>query len=124
MNVNAVYDEIEKYLLTKHPRVYRNNKTPQSPIFPYISCRVESVTNTVPSEDFYINIDIYEDVNKSVREMEDLADTVDKGLNLTVINTEKLNMHFDREQRQYVPGEELVSTHLVNLRYTVRVYFK
>lgn len=123
MNINAVADEVLTYLETKHPRVYRN-KAPQTPIFPYIVYKVESVVNTMPSEDLYINVDIYEDVNKSVRAMEDLADLIDNGLNQKIINTDILNLYFDREQRQYVPAEELVSTHLVNLRYVVRAYFK
>ena len=48
---------------------------------------VSSVLNNSPSEDFYINVDIYEDVSKSVRTIEDLADTIDAGLNMAVINT-------------------------------------
>ncbi len=123
MNTNGVADEILKFLDTKHTRVYRN-KAPQSPMFPYIVYKVESVVNSYPSEDLYINIDVYEDVNKSVRNMEDLADLIDDGLNNKVINTEILNLHFEREQRQYVNPEELVSAHLINLRYVVRAYFK
>ena len=80
--------------------------------------------NTYPSEDLYVNIDVYDDSNKSVRTMEDLADTIDNGLNMKVFNTNDLNLHFVREQRQYVPAEELVSAHLINLRYVVRAYFK
>ena len=123
MNINKVADEIYKYLITKSTRVYRNS-SPQTPIYPYIVYRVDSVINTYPSEDIYLNIDIYEEVVKSVRAIEDLADTIDNGLNLTVINTEELNLYFNREQRQYVPSQELVSTQLINLRYVVRVYFK
>ena len=123
MNLNAVADEVLTYLETKHARVYRN-KAIQNPIFPYVVFRIDSVTDSYPSEDLYANIDIYEDVNKSVRAMEDLADLIDNGINHTVINIDTLNLQFDREQRQYVPAEELVSTHLVNLRYVVRAYFK
>lgn len=123
MNINGVADEVLKYLETKHTRVYRN-KAPQSPIFPYVVYKVESVVNTMPSEDLYLNIDVYEDVNKSVRVMEDLADLIDNELNQKVINTSKLNLYFDREQRQYINPEELVSAHLINLRYVVRAYFK
>ena len=123
MNTNAVADEVYDYLITKHARVYRN-KSPQSPVFPYVVYSVESVINSYPSEDIYLNIDIYEEVVKSVRAIEDLADTIDNGLNLTVINTTELNLYFNREQRQYVSSQELVSTQLINLRYVVRVYFK
>jgi hypothetical protein len=123
MNTNAVADSIYNYLISRHPRVYRN-KAPQSPAPPYVVYRVESVVNSYPSEDLYLNIDIYEDVNKSVRVMEDLADSIDNGLNHTVVNTDTLNMQFEREQRQYINPEELVSSHLINLRYVVRAYFK
>lgn len=123
MNINAVADEILLYLETKHPRTYRN-KAPKSPVFPYIVYRVESVINSMPSEDLYVNIDVYDDANESVRDMEDLADLIDNDLNQKVINTDILNLHFDREIRQYVSTEELVTVHLINLRYVVRAYFK
>jgi hypothetical protein len=123
MNTNAVADEVLEYLSTKHARVYRN-RAPQSPTFPYVVFRVESVLNNSPSEDFYINVDIYEDVSKSVRTIEDLADTIDAGLNMTVINTSVLNMHFLREARQFIDDEELVGKQMINLRYNTRIYFK
>lgn len=123
MNINMVSDEVSAYLNEKHLRVYRNRAI-KSPEFIYIVYKVESVINTYPSEDLYLNIDIYEDISKSVREMEDLADLIDNDLNHKVIDTEKLNLHFEREQRQYISPEDLVSTHLINLRYVVRAYFK
>lgn len=123
MNTNAVADEVLEYLSTKHTRIYRN-RAPQSPAFPYVVFRVDSVLNNSPSEDFYINVDIYEDVSKSVRTIEDLADTIDKGLNMAVINTSALNMHFLREARQFVDDEELVGKQMINLRYNTRIYFK
>ena len=123
MNTNAVADEMLEYLSTKHARVYRN-RAPQSPVFPYVVFRVESVLNNSPSEDFYINVDIYEDVSKSVRTIEDLSDTIDAGLNMAVMNTSVLNMHFLREARQFVDDEELVGKQMINLRYNTRIYFK
>lgn len=123
MNTNAVADEVLEYLSTKHARVYRN-RAPQSPVFPYVVFRVESVLNNSPSEDFYINVDIYEDVSKSVRTIEDLSDTIDAGLNMAVMNTSVLNMHFLREARQFVDDEELVGKQMINLRYNTRIYFK
>lgn len=123
MNMNLVADKIYDYLITKHERVYRN-KSPQSPAFPYVVYRIESAMNTYPSEDLYVNVDVYEDSNKSVRGIEDLADTIDKDLNMKVFNTEELNLHFVRDGRNYVPTEELVSAHMINLRYAVRAYFK
>lgn len=132
MNTNAVADTILTYLETKHSRVYRNkapatitvNNVKVPTPFPYVVFRIDSTTNTIPSEDYYLNIDVYEDAVKSVRAIEDLADLIDNGLNHSVINTSTLNLHFEREQRQYVTPEELVSVHLINLRYVVRAYFK
>lgn len=123
MNTNAVADKVLEYLSTKHTRVYRN-RAPQSPVFPYVVFRVESVMNNSPSEDFYINVDVYDDVSKSVRTIEDLADTIDSGLNMTVVNTSVLNMHFLREARQFIDDEELVGKQMINLRYNTRIYFK
>ena len=123
MNTNAVADVMNAYLSTKHDRVYRN-KSPQSPLFPYVVYRVESVLDSYPSEDFYINVDIYEDGKSSVRHMEDLADEIDNSLNNTVFNSETLNMHFQREARQYVPEEELVGKQMINMRYYTKIYFK
>lgn len=123
MDINAVADEVLAFLETKHKRIYRN-KSIKSPVFPYVVYRVESVINSYPSEDLYIYIDIYDDVNKSVRGMENLADLIDNDLNRKIINTDILNLNFEREQRQYVPPEEIVTAHLINLRYVVRAYFK
>ncbi len=123
MNVNAVADAVLAYLETKHSRCYRN-KAPQTPVFPYVIFRIDSGIDSYPSEDLYLNIDIYEDANKSVRTIEDLEDLIDAGLNHTTVNSDALSLQFEREQRQYVTPEELVSSHLINLRYVVRVYFK
>ena len=123
MNMNAVADRILEHLETKHPRAYRN-KAPKKVDFPYVVFKVENVMNTMPSEDLYLNVDIYEDINKSVRDIEDLADSIDNDLNQKVINTDTLNLYFDREARQYIEAEELIDTHLINLRYAIRAYFK
>lgn len=123
MNTNMIADAVYEYLITKHDRVYRNS-APRSPIFPYVVYRVESVINNVPSEDFYINVDVYDDTNKSVRVMEGLADKIDNSLNHAVLNTSGFNAHFMREARQFVDGMELISQQMINLRYNTRVYFK
>ena len=123
METNAVADELAAYLETKHERVYRT-KAPQSPRFPYVVYRIDSISNTMPSEDFLMIIDVYEDASKSVREIEDIADAIDAGINHKVIDTEKLNMHFERSFRQYVSDEELISLHMIQLQYTTRIYFK
>ena len=123
MDTNMIADALLAFLETKHSRVYRN-KAPRSPIFPYVVFRLESVIDSTPSEDFYVYVDIYEDTTKSVRFMEDLADTIDNALNDTVMNADGFNAHFMREGRQFIDGNELVSSQVINLRYNTRIYFK
>lgn len=123
MNLNALADEVLTYLQTKHARVYRN-KPPQTPTFPYVIFRVDPIVNSYPSEDLYISIDIYEQSNASVRVIEDLADSIDAGLNHKIISTSILNAHFEREMRQFVPTQELVGAQMINIRYATRTYFK
>lgn len=131
MNTNAVADSILAFLEEKHERVFRN-KSPKSPVFPYVVFRLESISPSNPSEDYYLNVDIYEDSESSVRPMEDLADDIDgngkylnpTGLNQKTINTDLFSAYFDREQRQHVPAEELVGSQAINMRYNTRIYFK
>ena len=123
MNINAVADVVLTYLSTKHSRVYRN-KAPLSPVFPYVVYRIESVTNSYPSEDLYVNIDVYEKAGVSVRVIEDLADTIDAGINRGIVSNSTINAHFEREARQFVPTQELIDVQMINLRYAVRTYFK
>lgn len=131
MKTNAVADSILAFLEGKHERVYRNKAT-KSPIFPYVVFRLESVSPSSPSDDYYLNVDIYEDSESSVRPMEDLADSIDgngnyldpTGLNQKTINTDLFSAYFDREQRQHIPSEELVGSQAINMRYNTRIYFK
>ena len=123
MNTNAVADNILDYLSEKYPRVYRN-RAKVGTEFPYIVFRLDSALDSYPSEDYYLNIDIYEKSGMSVRTIEALADVVDKGLNHTVRINASINLQFEREQRQFVPSDELVTEQLINLRYTVRAYEK
>ncbi len=123
MNMNSVADEILNNLSPLHERVYRN-KAPNSAVFPYIVFRIESVINTMPSEDIYLYVDVYEKNDASIRNIENLADTVDNYFNQKVINTSTLNLYFDREQRQFVSSEDLIKSQMINLRYVVRTYFK
>lgn len=123
MNSNMIADAMYDFLTTMHERVYRNS-TSSSPVFPYVVYRIESVVDSIPSEDFYVHIDIHEDTTKSVRQMEALADKIDNELNNLVMNTADFNAHFSRESRQFVDGNELISEQVIFLRYTTRIYFK
>ena len=123
MNTNALADVVLSYLNTKHSRVYRN-KAPQSPTFPYVVFRLDSIINSYPSEDLYINVDVFEKAGQSVRVIEDLADLIDIGLNRKIITTSILNAHFEREARQFVSTQDLIDVQMINMRYAVRTYFK
>lgn len=122
MRSNDVADIIGTYLMTKHDRVYRA-KAPTQRTFPYVVYRVESVIDSYPSEDLYLNVDIYEDPMKSVRAVETLADNIEAGLNRSVIIQDGINLHFEKEQRQSVDAQDLVEAYLINIRYVVRGYF-
>jgi len=129
MKMNDIADQIYDYLATKHARVYRN-KSPQSPVYPYVVFRLDSVVNTLPSEDLYLNIDIYESPDVSVRAIETIADTIDgdgltaTGLNMRVINTTGFALRFIREQRQWIGSGDLINAQMINMRYVLRAYFK
>lgn len=122
MDTVKLADIIGDYLATKHARVYWG-KAPSVKVFPYVVFRLESVTDTYPSDDFYVNVDLYEDPNASVKTVEALADTIDAGLNHTVSIVGGVNVQFEREQRQSVDAQDLIEAYLVNIRYVARAYF-
>lgn len=122
MRSNDVADIIGTYLMTKHDRVYRA-KAPSQRVFPYVVYRIESVIESYPSEDLYLNVDIYEDPMKSVRTVESLADNIEAGLNHSIIIQDGINLHFEKEQRQSVDAQDLVEAYLINIRFVVRGYF-
>lgn len=121
--MNALADVILTYLSTKHARVYRN-RAPQNPVSPYVVFVLQSASDTYPSNDYRLIINIYDDVTTSVRAIETLADTIDAGLNLSVTSNSSLNAHFVKEIRQWSNDSELSGSQLVNLQYVVRTYKK
>lgn len=122
---DTILNELEKH----HERVYRNSP-PQHPIFPYVVYFLNNSIDAKPSEDFYIHIDVYDDDNKSVREMEGIADIIDNNINNKVINEDGINIHFKRESRQFLgskraSGDKYIGgKKLITMRYNTRVYFK
>ena len=122
MNTQAVATIVGDYLSTKHTRVYWG-KAPATKVFPYVVFRLESVMDSYPSDDLYVNVDLYEDPASSMATVETLADAIDKDLNHKVFISNGTNLHFEREQRQSVDAQELVGAYLVNIRYVVRAYF-
>jgi len=116
---DTILDELKKY----HPRVYLN-KPPQNPTFPYVVYVLDNTLDSNPSEDYYIHIDVYDSENKSVREMNSIADKIDNNMNDLVINNSNINLHFKRENRQFVDNEDLGAKRLITFRYNTRVYFR
>ena len=122
MRSNDIADIIGAKLAAKHSRVYRQ-KAPATKVFPYVVYRIESVGDTYPSEELYVNIDLYEAPTASVRTVETLADSIQAELNHKVIIENNTNLHFELEQRQSVDAQDLIEAYLVNLRFVVRAYF-
>ena len=122
MRSNDIADIIGAKLAAKHSRVYRQ-KAPATKVFPYVVYRVESVLDSYPSEELYVNIDLYEAPTASVRTVETLADSIQAELNHKVIIENNTNLHFELEQRQSVDAQDLIEAYLVNLRFVVRAYF-
>ena len=122
MDTNAVADAILADLTALHARSYRN-KTPQTPVTPYVVFMLDSATDTVPSLDYYLNIDIFDSPNEPSRASETLADTIQAYLDDKVIINETFNLHAALEQRQYISNTDLVDRQMVNLRFVCRVYF-
>jgi hypothetical protein len=123
MNTNLVADTLYSYLINIHERVYRN-APPKVVTFPYVVFNCESASDTYPSTDYYIYIDIFDDPNGSVRTMEALADSIDAGLNHKVIDNANINIHMLRSVRQFVSNTELTTAKLINLQYQGITYFK
>jgi hypothetical protein len=122
MRSNDIADIIGAKLAAKHSRVYRQ-KAPATKVFPYVVYRIESVGDTYPSEELYVNIDLYEAPTASVRTVETLADSIQAELNHKVIIENNTNLHFELEQRQSVDAQDLIDAYLINLRFVVRAYF-
>ena len=122
MRSNDIADIIGAKLAAKHSRVYRQ-KAPATKVFPYVVYRVESVIDSYPSEELYLNVDLYESPTSSVRIIESLADTYQDDLNHKTFIQNKINLQIELEQRQSIDAQDLIEAYLVNLRFVVRAYF-
>lgn len=123
MNTNAVADAILAVLTPIHSRTTRN-KPATSPVFPYAVFFLDSLTPTNPSLDYYLEVQIFDDPNVSVRTIETLADSIQSSIDNKVIINTTLNIHATLEQRQYVSNNDLTTTQMISLRFVVRAYFK
>ncbi len=121
MNSNAVADAILSTLTQE--RVYRNEPL-NGAAYPYVVGTLESSNVLDPSTDYYLNIDVCEDPNVSVRAMETIADNIQDNLDNKVINNSNLNIHLTIENRQYISNTDLVTHKMINLRFVCRCYFK
>lgn len=122
MRSNDAADIIGAKLTPLISRTYRA-KRPSGAIYPYCVYRVESVSDAYPSEELYVNIDLYEAPTAPVRTVETLADSIVAELNHKVIIQNNVNLHFELENRQSVDAQALVDAYLINLRFAVRAYF-
>lgn len=122
MNTNKVADAILNTLSIIHPRVYRN-APPLNPLFPYIIFDCDIVSDSTPSDDYYVYITVFDLPTASIRTMNDLADRVEE-LDETTINDVNLNLYLTRISRQFVSNNELISSKAINLQMNARVYWK
>lgn len=115
---DLVYSELKEI----HIRVYRND-APKSPTFPYIVFRLSSGMDSFPTNDYSVDVKIFDknDGTVSVRTIETIGDTIDLALNNQVLGT-TLKAHFKRDIRQFENDSTLSGVQFVNLQYTVRLY--
>lgn len=122
MNTNKIADSILSILSIIHTRVYRN-APPLNPIFPYVVFDCESISDSKPSHDYYIYINIYDSPTSSVLVINDLADRIEE-LDESLINNSDFNLYLTRINRQFISSNELTKSQAINLQMSARVYFK
>ncbi len=122
MDTNKVADKLYTLLSAKHARVYRN-APPSSPVFPYVVYNVESITESYPSEDYYVYIDVFDSATGSVRPMETLADSI-QSIARTVVSDSDLSMQIEKISRQFISADDLTTSKMITMQFECRVYFK
>ena len=90
MKTNAVADAILARLSVIHAKTYRN-APPSSAVFPYVVFDCETVTPSTPSDEVYIYVNVFEDPAKSVRAMNDIADSIDALDDTMIINSDLIS---------------------------------
>ncbi len=123
MKSNALADAVLAALTALHPRIYRN-KSPQTPVSPYVVFYIDSATIVDPSVDCYLRVDIYDKPDVSVRAMETIGDSIVNDFDNKILINGDLNAHIVLEQRQFVSNTDLIEAQMINLRFVVRTYFK
>lgn len=125
MDTNAIADFIGDWLNTGlydvGGRIYRNEAV-QNAVYPYIVYRIEDKSDTYPSADLTVRIDVYEAPHVSVRVVEAVADEIEADFNHKVFPVDDMYAHFELEQRQSVNELDLIDAYFVNLRFVTRIY--
>lgn len=127
MNMVNFIKSIRDYLLTKSDRVYFQ-RAPDTAPFPYVVFDLPTSNDTRPSQDFYLEIDGW-DNNQDTNALENLIDSIDgdgdnlnpTGLNNKTLSTVDVTATFHRQNRGNIPDEDK-RINRRQLRYSVRVY--
>lgn len=123
MNTNAVADALYDVLSGLYERVYRNAPS-SNVVFPYVVFNAESITDTYPSLDYYVYVDVFDSPSGLVRPMERIADNIQSNLSHTVINNSSLTMQMELVTRQFISADDLTTSKMINMQFSCRVYFK
>lgn len=129
MNSVGLSEAIRDFLLTKCLTVYKSKASPKAQ-FPYITFKLPSSYDTNPSEDFTLEVNVWDDA-KDTTALENLADIIDgtgkilnpTGLNRRTIIFDGLTATFYREARGWVDDDD-PNINRRQLRYRVRVYYE
>ena len=118
---------IGNYLASKVTRAYKSN-APEEAVFPYAVFYLPNSINTDPSEDFYLDVDIW-DNKQDTTALENLVDIIDgdgdvlnpTGLHHKTITADGITATFYRESRSEIEDEDPRLSRR-QLQYSVRVY--
>ena len=118
---------IGNYLASKITRAYKS-KAPQDAAFPYAVFYLPNSINTDPSEDFYLDVDVWDD-DQDTTVLENLVDIIDgngdplnpTGLHHKTIRADNITATFYRESRSEIEDEDPRLSRR-QLQYSVRVY--
>lgn len=127
MKMTELISGIRSFLLTKATRVYFR-KAPSTAAFPYVVFDLPSSYSSRPSEDFSLEVDVWDD-KQDTTALENLTESIDgngdifspTGLNYKTITSANLTATSYREARLIVPDDD-ERINRRQLRYTVRAY--
>lgn len=91
--IKIIYSELKKV----HANVYQC-EADENADYPFITFNLQTGTKTDARYDDILNIEVW-DVNEDTSEIENIADKIERILDYTCINTDKLSTVFYRETR-------------------------